>query len=105
MLVSYNFGMSYAEIDTQLSWLLKLSFSEYIILEKSPVPAFVNGGPSWQMLKVLFIVLCSVVLWAQMKLVVEPMPWWTVKSHSPPPDAPFMAGSVETMFNGVVLNI
>lgn len=34
MLVSYNFGMSYAEIDTQLSWLLKLSFSEYIILEK-----------------------------------------------------------------------
>lgn len=76
MLVSYDFGVSDAEIDMQWSWLLKLSFSGYIILEKSSVPAFVNGGPSWQMLKVLFIVvLCPVVLQAQVKLVVEPMPW------------------------------
>lgn len=63
MLVSYDFGMSHAEIDMQWSWLLKLRFSGYIILEKSSVPAFVNGGPSWQMLRVLLIVLlCSVVL-------------------------------------------
>lgn len=70
------------------------------------VPISANFGARWQMLNVLHrVVLCSTVLWVQVQLVVESIPWGAMKSHSPPADAPLTSISIKTMFNVMALNV